>query len=194
MPGSSFENTDEFAVYLGIPLPIDSNVIQRSGLALQLAKGYFENVIGYPLEGEHTVFLNGDQTNVAWLPRFPVLSISSASYFDEGAEEEWVAYDLTYIRFNNETGEVYVSNDVFVQGFQNIKIVYKHGYLDSLNDFRIPGLKSAIYEIAALFFNNPGLLSFQNLDDGITRTSFEHLLSPITIDMISSVAKRSASR
>lgn len=194
MAGSAFENVDEFATYLGLPLPIDSNIVQRANLALQLAKGFFESTIGYPLEGDHTVFVDGDGSHVTWVPRFPVISISSVSYYDESVEELWVEYDLTYIRFNNEIGEIFNSDDIFPVGFQNIKITYKHGYLDSLNDFRIPGIKSAIFEIGSLLLNNPGLLSFQTLDDGVARTTFANLLSPTVIDMISAVSKRSASR
>ena len=180
----------------------DQSVEARASQCLSAAKGFVENHIGYPLEGTHVAILDGEGFDYLWLPRIPVISITSIKWYDE-VELTWTTYDTTDspYRVNKDTGEVHIFNDKFYSGFQNIEVTYTHGFINgTVEDFRAPSIRMAVYEIATLFYNNPGLLAFSAVDDGVSRTRYNidpgvgMMISPEVANILSSLSKRSAAR
>jgi hypothetical protein len=199
-------DANEFATYLGIS-PLEDTVTgsARANLSLELAQGFIEFIISYPLElADRSVVLDGTGTSNIFLPNFPVTSITSAQYFDE-SDQEWKDYTVSKIRCNGQTGEVYCGNDDNITkwpiGFQNIRINYRQGFDFSASplDSMAASLKFALYEIAGLLFNNSGILSFLSVDDGMNRQRFfnqnvMHMISPEITLILTSAGKRGDAR
>lgn len=190
----------EFGVYLGTA--IGSDIEERAENALRAAQAFLEIHLGYSLEfASRSVTLDGEGSRFIFLPDFPITSITSAQYYDESAEE-WVSYDSSLIRVNSKTGELYCNDDdmpLWPAGFQNIRIVYiaGHDYTALTLTAEALATKWVVNEIAALMFNNPGLLTFEQVDDGMIRQRWGFksdivfaMLSPEIISIIHSLGKR----
>jgi hypothetical protein len=206
----------ELGVYLGLGSIFEDDLESQLTLHLNIANAMAEVVIGYPLNGAETIYLDGDGTNHIWLPYFPINEITAAAYQDNTIYPIiWTSYDLTGIICDKATGEIYFDSllasssyiglPIFPRGFQNIRFTFSFGYPNSLTDtdpkyMRFVSLKFAVYEIAGLIFKNPGELSFQTFNDGVTRTrydfasNFVQMLSPESLSILHSFAKRSAAR
>lgn len=199
-----------YSTYLGQPV-VDPEAEAKLLLSIEGAQSFIENYIGYPLElGSHTCILDGNGSEYIFVPRFPINSVVKVEYFSE-SDNEWVDYcienaDVKY-RIDINTGEVKIVNNVFFKGFQNIRIQYMHGY--NFNavplDFKLNSLIMAIYEVAALFQDNAGLLTFQSVKAGTEKSRYAFksgtsdvqviaMLSPEIILIIHSFAKRGAAR
>jgi len=200
-----------FSTYLGQPI-VDSEMIGRLETALLGAQSFIEIYAGYPLEIHDSVcILDGTGTNYIFIPDFPIVEISKIEYYDEN-EISWIDYivENAEVRFrcNNSTGEIKLINNLFFSGFQNIQITHTSGYDFSgftAPDFKIQGILMALYEVTALFYDNPGLLSFKTVEAGVTKTRFNFkdgsgdsqviaMLSPEVIITLFSFAKRGVSR
>lgn len=199
-----------YSTYLGQP-DVDPEAEAKLLFSIKGAQSFVENYIGYPLElGSHTCILDGDGSNHIFVPRFPVSSITKIEHFNE-SDNMWVDYvveniDVKY-RIDTDTGEIKIVNNKFLKGFQNIRIQYTHGYDFSLDplDFKLNSLIMAIYEVAALFHDNAGLLTFQSVKAGTEKSRYAFksgtsdvqviaMLSPEIVLIIHSFAKRGSAR
>ena len=176
--------TDGFSLYLGQPTA-DPELRRRLSFFLLGAQSFVDNYFGYPIElGTHSCILDGDGSQLIFVPWFPINSISKIEYFDE-SDFVWINYidedaEIKY-RMNSQTGQVKIVGSKFFNGFQNIQINYSHGYDFTVTplDFKLNGLVMVIYEVATLFQDNPGLLSFQSVDSGAiskSRYSFKIII------------------
>ena len=174
----------------------DDELESRASFFLKSAQSLIELYLGYSLEGNKDVTLDVEHFDRFWLPSFPVQEINSAQYYDDSTEE-WTDFDVQYFRVDKITGEVRITdntNTYLPLGFQNLRVNYTQGFPSEDESPEKTALQLAIYETASLLISNPGLLSFQTLDDGVSRTRFVEMLSPEVMSIISSLAKRSAGR
>ena len=200
-----------YSTYIGQPT-VDPVMVPRLESAIESAQSFIEIYVGYPLEmHETTCTLDGTGTRYIFIPDFPIIEISTIEYYDEN-ENEWIDYvvENTSVRYrtNNATGEVKIINNIFFSGFQNIQILHTSGYdfsNTSMLDFKSKGVIWALYEITTLFYDNPGLLSFQDVEAGISKSRFSFkggsgdsqiiaMLSPELVTLLFSFAKRGVSR
>jgi hypothetical protein len=209
-----FISTDELASYLGVDLDLEDEKFSSTLTSHILsAQSFVENYIGYPIEiGDHECYLDGDGTEVAWLPRFPVTLIKEAQWYDPYTPS-WNDFIPGQIKINAKTGELYIGYPVinyigtltvlnkFPTGFQNIRVLYEHGYDPEDVSPEVNTLKFILCEVAGLINSNPGSLSYQSVDDGISRarfgyenTTFVSMLSPEVVIALSSFAKRGCAR
>ena len=174
----------------------DDELEGRSEFFLKSAQALIELYLGYSLEGDREATLDVERFDRFWLPSFPVREIKSAQYYDDSTEE-WVAFNVQYMRVDKITGEVRITDntDAYLPlGFQNLKVTYSQGFANDDEGPEKTSLQLAVYEVASLLISSPGLLSFQTLDDGVSRTRFVEMLSPEVMAILTSLAKRSAGR
>lgn len=197
----------ELSTYLGVSGTVDASVTAKLTLALTLSQGLIEGYIGYPLEGSQQFYFDGTGTNTLWSPAIPIESVSSAAYLEDEEAGTWTAYEVTKIRIKQATGEIRHIDDVFPEGFQNIRMTIAFGYSNDLEetDFlysKFQTLKFPLYETAALLFNNPGVLHLSQLDDGVARQRFDfasastfiHMLSPESLSSLHTFVLRGSAR
>jgi len=200
-----------YSTYIGQPV-VDPEMIPRLENAIVNAQAFIENYIGYPLEiHENSSILDGTGNRYIFIPDFPIVEISSIKYYDE-AGDEWVDYvvenpEIRY-RVDNSIGQIKIINSTFFSGFQNIQVNHTSGYdftVTAMLDFKAKSIFLALYEIATLFYDNSGLLSFKSTEAGITKSRFNFtagsgdsqimaMLSPELTLTLHSFAKRGVSR
>ena len=196
-----------YSTYIGQPT-VDPQMVSRLEDAILGAQSFIEIYVGYPLEiHETTCTLDGTGNNYIFIPDFPIVEISTIEHYNEN-EDAWIDYVIenTQVRFRTDSaiGEVKLINAIFFSGFQNIRIAHTSGY-DFNNmatlDFKAKGVMLVLYEIATLFYDNPGLLSFKSVEAGITKSRYSFsdsqvlsLLSPELVTILFSFAKRGVSR
>ncbi len=200
-----------YSTYIGQPV-VDTEMVPRLESAILGAQSFIEIYTGYPLEKhDASCILDGTGSLYIFIPDFPLIEVSTIEYFDE-SEDKWIDYvvedETVRYRSNKATGEIKIVNNIFYSGFQNIQIVHSSGY-DFSNaaalDFKSRGLMMGLYEIATLFYDNPGLLSFQDVEAGITKSRYSFkagsgdsqivaMLSPELVMLLFSFAKRGVSR
>ena len=197
----------ELRTYLGISGTLDALVEDKLTLALTLSQSLIEGYVGYPLEGSQQFFFDGSGTNTLWAPTMPIASVSNAAYLEDEETNTWTVYEADKIRFNQNTGEIHHIDDLFLEGFQNIRMTIAFGYSNDLEetDFRyskFQTLKFPLYETAALLFNNSGTLHLSQLDDGVTRQRFDwgsadtftHMLNPESLSILHTFSLRGSAR
>ena len=202
--------TQGYSMYMGQPT-VDSEMEPKLEDAIIGAQSFIETYIGYPLELKESVdIFDGDNSSYIFVPRFPVTEVSKGEYYDE-YDDVWTDYvvENTDVRYlvNKATGQIKIINNIFIKGFQNIRLSYIAGFDFAAQtlDFRAKSVIMVLYEVAALFHDNAGMTSFQQVDAGVSKSRFGYksgsgdaqiisMLSPEIVVILFSFAKRGVSR
>lgn len=102
-------------------------------------------------EGEAGYLIaDGTGSSRFYAPEYPLTALTAAAYFD--AAGTWTALDITGARLEASTGRIFLLNDVFPKGEQNIRLACTAGY--KTTDMEWNDLERICLRLATVIFQD----------------------------------------